>query len=159
MDRRSFLTAGSGVVVAGAAATAALTASKPAYAASKSSPTVFDYGAIGDGNTDDSAAFLKALQAGAQGGFVVTVPAATYAIRSTIDWTSSGDVGLTWGFNCEGATLRSFISNGTPVMRLTSNNTVRYFRLTGGLSIACSGAESYGLHIRALSRASTSTTS
>src|SRR5262249_49866606 len=55
MDRRSFLTAGSGIAAAGVAAVA-LTAT-PARAATKASPTVFDYGAVGDGNTDDSAAF------------------------------------------------------------------------------------------------------
>ena len=150
MDRRSFLTAGSGVAVAGAAAIAALTPT-PARAATKGSPTVFDYGAVGDGNTDDSAAFARALAAGAAGGFMVTVPAATYAIRNTIDWTSSGDVGRVWGLNSQGATLQSYIGNGTPVMRLTSWNTVRYFRLCGGMSISCSGGENYGLHIRALS--------
>src|SRR5579883_2955859 len=103
MDRRGFLTAGSGLAVTGVAAGIGT----PALAgeARRSTPTVFDFGATGDGSTDDSAAFSKALQAAAERGGVVIVPSATYAIDKTISFSSRGHIGAAWGLQCEGATL------------------------------------------------------
>lgn len=153
MDRRSFLTAGTGLVAAGAAATVALTSkSAPAMAAgSATSPTVYSFGAVGDGYTDDSAAFSKALQWSAANAQMVVVPAGSYGIANTIKFSSQGNVGQVWGLSCQGATLHSRITNGSDVMFLTSNNIVRYFRLTGGLSIVGSGSDGNGIHIQVLS--------
>src|SRR5258708_34786459 len=81
MDRRSFLTAGSGLAVAGVAATALVP--KPALAARTGAPTVFDFGAVGDGNTDDSAAFAKALSWGAQNGGYPRGPPPPHSIPHT----------------------------------------------------------------------------
>jgi hypothetical protein len=149
MDRRSFLTAGTGLVAAGAAATAALTGrSAPAYAGSRNSPNIYDFGAVGDGNTDDSAAFSKALQYAAANGAMVIVPAGAYGIGNTISFSSAGNVGTTWGLQCEGATLNSHIGDGGDVMLFRSADIVRYFRLVGGMSIKGSGSDGHGLHIQ-----------
>jgi len=148
MDRRSFLTRGSGIALAGAATTAVLTAnSSRANAAAKTTPTVFDFGAVGDGSTDDSDAFTKALYFAAQNGVTVVVPGGNYAIAKTCGFWSQGDVGAAWGLQCQGATLLSRIGDGTDVMQLQSSHTVRYFRLTGGLSIKGSGGDGNGLHV------------
>lgn len=151
MDRRSFLATGTGLVAVGAPTTAALTGgSRPAYAGSRTSPNVYDFGAVGDGNTDDSAAFSKALQYAAANGVLVTVPAGTYGIANTVTYNSAGDVGVTWGLRCEGAVLRSLITNGSDVMSFTSSNIVRYFRLIGGMTIVGNGGEGNGIHIKVL---------
>jgi hypothetical protein len=154
MDRRSFLTAGTGLVAAGAAATAALTSNSGAAlaAGSATTPTVYTFGAVGDGYTDDSAAFSKALQWASQNAQCVIVPAGIYGIANTINWVSNGaNVGQGWGLICQGATLMSRITNGSDVMALLSNgsSTVRYFKLIGSLSIVGSGNDANGLHIMA----------
>jgi len=148
MNRRGFITAGSGLTVAAAAAAL----STPAAAGGPhGSPTVFDFGAVGDGSTDDSGAFIKALEVASDRGLVVQVPSATYAVKKPISWVSTRDVGVMWGLQAQGATIRSRISGGGDVLRLQSHHTVRYFRLTGGLSIVGSGEDGCGLHILALS--------
>ncbi len=149
MDRRSFITAGTGLVAAGAAATAALTGnSSQAFAATSTSPTVYQFGAVGDGNTDDSAAFIKALNYAWQNGVIVTVPAGKYAIAHTIAVTVNGNTGSAWGLYGQGVQLLSKITNGGDVIFLSSTGYVRYFRLTGGISIVGNGSEGTGLHIQ-----------
>lgn len=149
MDRRSFLTAGTGLVAAGAAATAALTGnSSSALAASRNSPNIFDFGAVGDGSTDDSGAFTKALTYAAQNGVMVVVPAGTYAIAHTISVTVTNNTGRAWGLDCQGATLMSKITNGGDVILLSSTAIVRYFRLVGGMSIVGSHSDGNGIHIQ-----------
>ena len=145
MDRRSFFMAG-----AGAAATGLSVASRAAYAAApatRESPSIFDFGAVGDGVTDDSAAFSKALAVAAAQGHMITVPSFSYAIAKPIAFTSSGNSVRAWGLQCQGATLVSKITSGDDVMSLTSRNVVRYFRLVGGLTIQASGADGNGLRI------------
>jgi hypothetical protein len=153
MDRRSFLTAGSGLVAAGAAATAALTgSSSPAYAGSRNSPNIYDFGAVGDGYTDDSGAFTKALAYAAHNATMIVVPAGSYGVANPITWVSNGaNVGQGWGLICQGANLMSRITNGGDVVSLQSNGSsvVRYFKLIGSLSICGSGSDGNGLHILA----------
>ncbi len=67
---------------------------------------VRDYGARGDGNTDDSGAFQKAVDAAAAeasrtgSGVAVLIPDGTYAIRKTVQITTSNVVlrgtGVRW---------------------------------------------------------------
>jgi hypothetical protein len=124
---------------------------KAATSPSHATLSVFDFGAVGDGVTDDSAAFSAALKAAALQGQMVVVPGLTYAIKQPIRFVSTADVGKPWGLLCQGATLVSQITTRQPVISLISNNTVRYFRMTGGLKITGNGSESDGLHIYALS--------
>lgn len=149
MDRRGFLWGGAATATAGLSS--AGKAARAATADSRANPSVFDFGAKGDGITDDSAAFSKALQTAAAQGKIVFVPGFTYAVGRPITFTSRADVGRPWGLECHGATLVSKITTGKDVMVLTSNNTVRYFRLSGGLKISGSGSDGNGLHIVALS--------
>jgi hypothetical protein len=65
----------------------------PASAAPASGPTsVKDFGAVGNGTTDDTAALQAALNAAARGAGVVDVPAGTYRVTSTL--TMAADVSL-----------------------------------------------------------------
>jgi hypothetical protein len=146
MERRELLMAGAALGAAGLAL--AGTSAPAAAATSTTGPTIFDYGAVGDGVTDDSAAFSRAIAAAAAQGLIVTVPARAYAIKNTISWSSTGDTqGIPWGLNCQGAYLISKIFNGSDVIRLTCNNNVRYMRITGGLKILGSGSDGSGLHL------------
>ncbi len=145
MERRDFFATGAALGVVGLAS--AGHAVNATTITPKVGPSIFDFGAVGDGITDDSAAFSKALQAAATKGQVVTVPGLTYCIAHPITYVSSGNVGAPWGFQCSGATLLSKITTGEDVMSLTSNNTVRYFRLTGGLKITGNGAEGSGFRL------------
>ena len=147
MERRELLMAGAAL---GAAGLALAGTSTPAAAAGVNGPNIFDYGAVGDGSTDDSAAFSRALAAAASQNLIITVPARTYAIKNTITWTSSGTTsGIPWGLYCQGAYLLSKITNGADVMKLTVQNSdnVRYLRISGGLKILGSGSDGSGLHL------------
>lgn len=162
LERRRLLTGGAALGIAGGALAAA---SRPAKALvlipgggtvpgggsqEKVTKSVFDFGAVGDGVTDDSGAFNAALNYAGKQGQVVLVPGYTYAIKQPIVWSSSNDIGQPWGFQSQGAKLVSSITGQTPVISLISNNTVRYFQLTGALKIQGGGSESDGLHIYAL---------
>lgn len=151
MDRRSFLAAGPGLAALAGAGTVSLVPSAHAAAATaKHTPTVYDFGAVGDGHTDDSAAFSKALQHAAANAVMVIVPAGTYAVAKTIAYTSDGNVGQGWGLLCEGARLLSHVDKDADVIRLQSWHVVRYFKLICSLSIVGNGRDGHGLHIMAL---------
>ena len=141
MERRSFV--GSGVAAGLALADAARAA--PARPHKRESPTIFDFGAVGDGVTDDSAAFSRALEVAAAQGRTIIVPGSAYAIARPIAWTSSGNVGQAWGLQCQGAQIVSKMRKGETVLSLTAKHTVRYFRLTGGLTIKGTGADGHGI--------------
>jgi hypothetical protein len=138
MERRKILLAG---IAATGAASLPLLVSKTASAAATSGstmsgPSIFDFGAVGDGVTDDSAAFTQALAFAASQGRMVRVPSFTYAIARPVNFTSAGNVGNTWGLACEGATLLSKIRTGENVLNLVSRHTVRYLRITGYSALA-----------------------
>jgi hypothetical protein len=142
MERRRLLAAAAPVL---AAATLATTGSRAATVA-KTQSTIFDFGAVGDGVTDDSAAFIKALTYAAANGVVVMVPSFTYAIAKSIAVTLSGNVVKPWGLVGFGATLLSKIGGGADVMQIASTGTVRYLTLSG-FKIQGSGADGNGLHL------------
>lgn len=56
---------------------------------------VKDYGAVGDGVTDDTTAFQNALDALASTGGCLYVPAGTYLITTTLQYTKKGYQGIT----------------------------------------------------------------
>jgi hypothetical protein len=154
MDRRRFIAAGSGLATFAGVSAAGGASSALAAEPSKSTPTVYDFGAVGDGSTDDSAAFSKALQHAAANATMVIVPAGRYAVTHTITFKSEGSVGQGWGLICQGATLMSHIDKeDADVMSLASWHTVRYFKLIGSLSIVGNGHEGNGIHIMALGTA------
>ena len=86
MDRRNFFTAGAVATAAAGLATVGATGS--AQASATGLTTIYDFGAKGDGSTDDGPAFNAALQWAAQNMRQVLVPGAVYAIRTPIAWAS-----------------------------------------------------------------------
>ncbi len=148
MMRRNFVKHGATLATLGIAGTALASTASPARAAvaPRATPTIFDFGAVGDGVTDDSAAFTKALQASAVNGGLVIVPGLTYAIKKTVNFVSTANAGKIWGLQCQGATLKSGITNGTDIVSITSNHNVRYFQIGGGLTIKGTGTDRDGLH-------------
>jgi len=151
MDRRRFLAAGSGVAALAGVAAANRPSSAAAAPLPKGTPTVFEFGAAGDGHTDDSGAFGKALQHAAASATMVIVPAGRYAVANTITYKSEGNVGQGWGLICQGATLLSHIEkDDADIVNLASSHIVRYFKLIGSLSIVGNGREANGIHIMAL---------
>lgn len=145
MDRRSFFAAGA---TAAAVGTTGITVARATgLPASSGGMSILDFGAVGDGVTDDSAAFNAALKAAASYGRAIFVPGLTYAIARPIVFSSTQDAARSWGLRCDGATLVSRLAGGADVVTLIANNTVRYFRLTGGLSIVGSGQDGNGLRL------------
>lgn len=148
MKRRDLVLSGTAALAAVGITKAAMgqtTTTAPATV--KTSPSVFDFGAKGDGVTDDSAAFIKALQVASTQMRKVIVPGYTYAIAKTINWASTAHVTRSWGLQCQGAVLQSKITNGTDVVLMTSNHTVRYLQIDGGLSIKGTGTDKNGLRL------------
>jgi hypothetical protein len=113
----------------------------------KTTPSIFDFGAKGDGVTDDSTAFTNALKAAATEGRKVIVPGYTYAIAKTVTYTSTANTTRSWGLSCQGAILQSKITNGTDVVNMVSNHVVRYMSITGGLTIRGTKTDRHGLRI------------
>ncbi len=150
IERRRLLGAGAALGVGSFVAAGRRASAATVVGQNHATLSIFDFGAVGDGVTDDSAAFSAALKASAAQGQMVIVPGFTYAIKETISFSSNADVGKPWGFLCQGATLSSQIATRGDVISLTSNNTVRYFQLTGALKITGSGSDGAGLHIAAL---------
>ncbi|MBN9525079.1 MAG: hypothetical protein J0H82_02680 [Alphaproteobacteria bacterium] len=145
MDRRSFFAAGA---TAAAVGTTGITVARATgLPASSGGMSIVDFGAVGDGVTDDSAAFNAALKQAASYGRVIFVPGLTYAIARPIVFSSTQDAARSWGLRCDGATLVSRLAGSADVVTLIANNTVRYFRLTGGLSIVGSGQDGNGLRL------------
>lgn len=119
--------------------------------------TVFDYGAKGDGVTDDSGAFRSALAASLTNQQPVLVPAAAYKINSTIQLTINSSTYRPWGLVGQGATLISGITNGTDLMQIVNPvgsvvYDVRYLQISN-LKFEGSGAlngqflDGYGLRL------------
>lgn len=147
MDRRTVLAAGATMVSGWRThAAVAATAQQPH---ARNGPTIFEFGATGDGRTDDSDAFTKALHFASTHGCTVIVPGLTYAIERPVRWLSPGNVGQFWGLQCQGACLRSRMTHGEDLITLQSRNTVRYFRISGGLTLLGTGREGNGLRILA----------
>ena len=146
MERRNLLFAGAALGAA-AGIPALLNQASAQSASTKANRSVFDFGAKGDGVTDDSAAFNAALQYAATQGQVVLVPGFKYAISRPIKYTVANVQGAAWGFLCQGATLISKINTGEDVISIGCTNTVRYFQLTGGLTIHGTGSDGNGLHL------------
>lgn len=147
MKRRDFFVAGTAIATTGVAgaAVAATTTTGAISPSPRTTPSIFEFGARGDGVTDDGPAFSKALQVAAAEGRKIIVPGYTYGIGSTVAYTSIGNATRQWGLECQGATLKSAIVNGSDVVRLVSRHVVRYFTITGGLTIKGTGSDGHGL--------------
>lgn len=127
---------------AGASTTGGTTTAAP----SGIGKSVQDFGAKGDGATDDSSAFRAALAYSAANAELIKVPAKKYLIGSTIGLNITNVIGQKWGFAGEGGKLISGIRNGSDILKITCQNTVRYLELSG-LSITGTGTEGNGVSL------------
>ncbi|MCD6073279.1 MAG: hypothetical protein K0Q70_162 [Rhodospirillales bacterium] len=153
IDRRGLFAAGTGLAVLGAAGSvAAAEMPKPGPMASAR-----DFGAVGDGNADDTAAIQRAFESAFSdpNPKIVTIPPGRYRITRPIRVQTinerRGNVTHRSGIMAQGAQLISSIEDGSPVIELKSLSTVRYF-LIEGLQIKGSGRDGHGLLITCRNR-------
>lgn len=82
--------------------------------------SVSDFGAVGDGITDDTAAFKAAVDyIAAYGGGIVTVPVGVFVVRSV---TLRGGVSME-GESREGSVLRQPVGEHAAVVSITSDGS------------------------------------
>lgn len=142
-----------GVLSLGAVALAAT--SSPAIAAAPPSPkslSAKDFGAVGDGSTDDTAALQSALDAtfnGRESG-LLTIPPGVYRVNRTLRVESrdrpQGNITNRSGIMAQGVVLLSEIADGSPVFEFVCRATIR-FVLIEGLQVRGNGKEGHGISI------------
>jgi hypothetical protein len=148
--RRRGLVAGAGLALA------ALPAIAAAQQASAQKPDKGDmlsaaqFGARGDGASDDSAALQAALDAAfaPHGPGFLAIPQGTYKVTKPLRVVTPvgqpGDVGRRHGIIGHGARLVSAIADGSNVLHYVSNATVRFLQIEG-LDIVGGGREGHGI--------------
>src|SRR5581483_8416678 len=144
VSRRSLLWAGSGTIAAGLAP-------DPAHAASGAVRTVSaaQFGTVGDGRADDTAALQRALDSvfvGENPGILI-IPPGVYKVRRTLKVHFDHHMGHRSGIIAHGARLMSSIDDGSNVFEATSSGIVRFF-LIEGLDIEGNGREGHGIVLR-----------
>ena len=110
-----------------------------------------DFGAVGDGRADDTAALQKALdRTFAGGGTVLMLPPGTYRVTRTLriafDPGTTGNLGRRSGIIGHGARLDSEIADRGNVLELLCRATVR-FVVIEGLDILGKGREGHGIYV------------
>ena len=151
VDRRVLLGSGMGLAL-GSVATARSAGLPGATADAAPRVSARDFGAVGDGRTDDTAALQAALDAAFASGreTVVTIPPGTYKVTRTLRVRppagAAGNLGRRSGISAQGAHLVSAIADGGNVLEFVSASTIR-FVLIEGLDILGGGREGHGIHI------------
>ena len=111
-----------------------------------------DFGARGDGASDDTAALQAALDAAfaADGPGFLTIPPGTYTVTRTLHIVrgagAARDITRHHGIQAHGARLHSKIGDGTNVLELRSAATMRFLTIEG-LDILGSGREGDGIYL------------
>ena len=108
-----------------------------------------DFGAVGDGLTDDTAALQSALnESFKKDGGMLWIPPGTYRVTRSLQILPlhSGDIGHQSGVIAHGARLLSAIENHRNVVEIVSRATVR-FLLIEGLDILGMGKEGHGIYV------------
>ena len=111
--------------------------------------SVTQFGAVGDGRADDTAALQAALRAAfAHGGTMLELPPGDYRVtaplRVELSAGTSGNITRHAGIRAHGARIVSEIADHGDVLSFASTATVRYL-IIEGLAIAGSGREGNGL--------------
>lgn len=152
MNRRELFVAG----------TSALIAAMPATAQARELPdrntrtlSVIDFGAVGDGETDDTSALQAALDAtfrtddkGNNGGRLLLIPPGAYVVRRSLKVSlkkrARNQPTQQTAIRGHGAILLSQINDGSDVLEIESHATAR-FLLIDGLTVQGRGHEGNGL--------------
>ena len=150
MQRRDLLAWG-GAVMGGMAIGAGFPATAPVRAAAPDGPqhllSAADFGARGDGAADDTAALQAAMDATFAGdGTMLLIPPGTYRVTRTLRLRFTKPLTRQGGILAPGARLLSAIIDGSPVVEVLSESTVRYL-LIDGLGIEGSGSDGVGLKL------------
>lgn len=157
MKRRSVVLSGVGVLIGTPAAFAAEQDRGPVQEVGRHGReglSAADFGATGDGRTDDTAALQAALDAAfkrGRPGFLV-IPPGTYRVSRplTVAFEQRGRDNVTRlsGISGRGAQIVSTIQGEQPVLRVSSRAVVR-FLLIEGLDIKGGGRETHGVQLEA----------
>ena len=150
MKRRHLLAAGAGLAAALPTVLAAEQRTGGPEPARRRMLSAADFGAVGDGTTDDTKALQAALDAAFQGdrGYFLTIPPGDYrvtrALRVALEGKPRGNVTRPAGIIAHGARLVSDIADGQNVFDIVSRAVVRLL-LIEGLAIQGKGREGHGL--------------
>lgn len=119
--------------------------------------TATDFGAVGDGIADDTEAIRRTIDAAltSKDVHVAVIPPGRYRITRSIRIETAGrpegNITHQTGIHGVGATLISDISDGSPVLEILCQATLR-FVLINGLQIRGNGSEGHGMYIRCVRR-------
>jgi hypothetical protein len=150
--RRRGLMAGAGMALAALPAIAAAQQASSPKPDRSNMLSAAQFGARGDGATDDSAALQAALDAAfaPNGPGFLAIPQGTYKVTKTLRVATpvgqKGDVGHRHGIIGHGARLVSAIADGGNVLEYVSNATVRFLQIEG-LDILGGGREGHGISL------------
>jgi len=154
MNRRELFAAGAGALMA---ATPVAAQVRPPSGRNTRMLSVTDFGAVGDGETDDTDALQAALSATFrtddrrnQGGRLLLIPPGAYVVSRTlkVSLQKNGRNQPTQQTTIQGhgAVLLSQIDDGSNVMEIASHATAR-FLLIDGLTVQGRGREGDGLSL------------
>lgn len=143
MQRRELLALGGAVL--GGSALATVQAAPPAPAGRQVMAT--DFGAIGDGKADDTAALQRGLDAAFAGtGGMLVLPPGTYRVTRTLRISPEQNIVHQSGIFGMGARIVSEIRDGSNIIDVDSRSTFRYL-LIQGLDILGSGEDGHGIRL------------
>jgi hypothetical protein len=152
VDRRALLGGGMGLALGGLASAYGATLPRRGETGGDQSLSARDFGAVGDGQADDTSALQAALDAAlssGHGGFLV-IPPGTYKVTRTLRVAPAagpaGNIGRHSGGMAHGAHIVSAIADGGNVFEFVSRSTIR-FVLIEGLDILGSGREGHGIYV------------
>ncbi|MBV8536837.1 MAG: hypothetical protein JO128_14660, partial [Alphaproteobacteria bacterium] len=148
ISRRSFVSAAG--LAAAASGSRRGEAAAPAALDPANALSVRQFGAIGDGIADDTAALQAALDAafdasdGAPG--LLVIPPGDYKVTRSLRFTMRENCGQQRRVSAYGARLRSTIADGGHVLHIRSA-AIWHFIVFEGLQITGSGNDGHGLYL------------
>jgi hypothetical protein len=152
VNRRDVIAAGAALAL-GTGATAAERKPIAGSASARPEPqpratmTAFDFGAAGDGQTDDGPVLQRALAWAEENGRTVVLPSFRYVVRTPVSVTSTGNRTASWGLLGQGAVIASEIQAADrDVIEIRSRHTVRFLTISN-LTVRGGGRERNGIRL------------